>query len=408
MTAGLAVLLLTAPLVGQSGKAMLISADTVYTMDGKPLSPGQILVVDGIIKKVGKTVDPGSSSAKEIKLGKGSVVMPGLIDPYSQTGLGEDGSDEQTEEITPDFKAIHSVDWDKSALKRQLENGTTTMCVCPGRQNVIGGIAAIIKTADVGIPILSDDGPLVTSMCSDPTSSNRSRSRPDTIFVRQPTNRMGVVWMLRSTFDKVNRAGDDAPYPQVKQVLDGKRPLMMYARMSHDITTVDTLANTFQLSPIIVGGHEAYKVKEMLAKRNYPVILDRIDTRSTTGAERSKLCWNQADVLDQAGVTFALCGNDLLDQARFVHRHGLSKEKTLAAITKTPAKLLGVDDQVGMIKTGFDADLIALSGDPLELTSNIQWVMVNGQIIGNADSDNKDNDNDAKSGDQPAKKKKGN
>ncbi|MDG1875723.1 MAG: amidohydrolase family protein [Mariniblastus sp.] len=410
-TAGLIFFLLAAPQLAHAEDSILISADTVYTMNGKTLSPGQVLVVDGKIKAVGKTVSAADSSTQEIKLGPGSVLMPGLVDPYSQTGLGDDGTDERTEEITPNFKAIHSVDWEKSALRRQRENGTTTMCVSPGRQNVFGGITAIIKTYDAGNPILNEDGALIASMCSDPTASNRSRSRPDTIFVRQPTNRMGVVWMLRSTFDKVNRASaGESEFPEIKQVLTGKRPLMIYARMSHDITTVETLANTFKLSPIIVGGHEAYKVKEMLAERKYPVILDRIDTRATTGAEQSKLCWNQAAVLDQAGVTFALCGNDLLDQARFVHRHGLSREKTLAAITATPAKLLGVQDKVGMIKPKLDADLIAFSGDPLDLTSRIQWVMVNGQVLAHSKSITETNEknNDAKLGGDSVKTKEGN
>ena len=357
----------------------LYKADTVYTMEGKPLSPGQVLVVDGKIKSVGEEIELAGATPEVIELGEGSVLMPGLVDPYSQTGLGEDGSDESTREITPEFKTIDSVDREKPALKRQLEQGTTTMCVCPGTQNVFSGIAAIIKTTSDDSTVLNDDGPLLASLCSDPASRNRSRSRPDTIFVRQPTNRMGVVWILRNTFDKAKRSNDTESLAIVRETLDGKRPLMMVSRMSHDLTSVATLADEFGFSPILVGGQEAYKVKKMIAKRNYPVILQRQSTGSLSGPERSELCWNQAGVLAKAGITFAFSGDDLLEQARFAHRFGLDNDQALAAITSTPAKILGISDKVGTIEPGKDADLIALDGEPLELTTSIRWVMVNGQ-----------------------------
>ena len=336
----------------ESAGGTLYKAAKVYTMAGNPISPGQVLVVDGKIKAVSKSIDLAGASPTIVDLGEGSVLMPGLVDPYSQTGLGNDGTNESTEEITPDFRTVDSVDWDKPALRRQLESGTTTMCVCPGTQNVFSGIAAIIKTADHGDPILNDDGPMVASLCADPASRNRSRSRPDSIFIRQPTNRMGVVWILRKTFDKAKRGVDSESLATVKETLDGKRPLMIVSRMTHDLTTVATLEDEFGFSPIIVGGHEAYKIKELIKARKYPVILQKIGTGSTTGAEGSEVCWNQAGVLSAAGVTIAFSGDDLLEQARFAHRHGLGKKEALAAVTTTPASLLGIEKNVGSIEAG--------------------------------------------------------
>jgi imidazolonepropionase-like amidohydrolase len=348
-------------------------------MDGDPLSPGQVLVVDGKIKAVGSKLDLGDSSPKVVELGENSVLIPGLIDAYTQTGLGKDGSDESTDEITPDFRAIDSVEWDQPAVRRQLEQGTTTMCVCPGTQNVVSGISAIIKTIDSAV--LNEDGPLLASMCSDPASQNQARRRPDSIFVRQPTNRMGVVWILRNTFSKAKRDSDSDSLTAIKQVLAGDRPLMVVSRVSHDLTTVATLADEFGFAPILVGGQEAYKVKDMISERKYPVILQPQRTGAITGPERSELCWNQAGVLAEAGITFALSGDDLLEQARFAHRNGLDKNLALSAITSTPAKLLGIEKQVGTIAVGKDADLIALTGEPLEFTTSILWVMANGQAI---------------------------
>ncbi len=339
-----------------------------------------MLVVDGKIKSVGESIDLAGLNARQVDLGEGSVLMPGLVDAYSQTPLSNTGTDEITSEVTLDFRAVDSVDWSSNALKRQLHAGTTTVNACPGTQNVLGGTAAIVKTMEqYGKSLVRWDGAMVAALCNDPAARNFSRSRPDTIYVRQPTNRMGVVWILRNTFDKAARSSDEKAYKKLKEVVAGKRQLMMVSRMSYDIATVGTLADEFGFNPIIVGGEEAYKVKEELVERKYPLILNYSNAGSTRGAEGSELCWNQPGVLAEAGITFAIAGDNLLEKARFARRFGLDSETALASITSTPAKILGLEKRVGKIAEGCDADLIALNGEPLELTTSIRWVMVNGK-----------------------------
>ena len=367
----------------KESSATLYKAGKVYTMDGDPLSPGQVLVVDGKIKAVAGSVELGGLEPKTVDLGEDGVLMPGLVDAYSQTPLSSTGMDEITSEVTLDFKAIHSIDWDKNSLRRQLQAGTTTVNASPGTQNVLGGTAAIVKTMDHGEAVLNDDGAMVAAMCSDPASRNFSRSRPDTIYVRQPTNRMGVVWILRNTFNKAKRSTDQISYAKLKETVAAERPLMMVSRMSYDIVTVGTLADEFGFQPIIVGGDEAYKVKEELVERNYPLVLKYDNPGTTRGAEGSELCWNNPGILAEAGLTFAIAGDNLLEKARFARRFGLDADVAMASITTTPAEIIGVSDRVGKIAAGYDADLIALSGEPLELTTSIRWVMVNGKTTEN-------------------------
>lgn len=359
--------------------ANLYKASKVYTMDGEPLSPGQVLVVDGKIKAVAESIDLGGVEANSIDLGENSVLMPGLVDAYSQTPLSSTGMDEITSEVTLDFQAIHSIDWDKNAFRRQLHAGTTTVNASPGTQNVLGGTAAVVKTMDHGESILVEDGALVAAMCNDPVSRNSSRSRPDSIYIRQPTNRMGVVWILRNTFNKAKRSTDQNAYTKLKESVASQRPLMMVSRMSYDIVTVGALADEFGFKPILVGGEEAYKVKEELVERKYPLVLKYDNPGTTRGAEGSELCWNNPGILAEAGLTFAIAGDNLLEKARFARRFGLDADVALASITSTPANIIGVSDRVGKIAAGYDADLIALSGEPLELTTSIRWVMVNGK-----------------------------
>lgn len=361
----------------QSSPTRLIKADTVITMNGEPLSPGAVLIQDGKIREVGSSLQ-AAEDVPVIDLGEGSVLMPGLVDPYSQTALSAAGTDEITSEVTLDFRAADSIDWWKSERKQQRLAGTTTMCLCPGRENVFAGIAAIVKTGADQTAIINDDGALVLNLCSDPTSRNRSRSRPDGLYIRQPNTRMGVVWVARKTFDKAQRSEDTQRWEPIKEVLEKQRPLMVFSRMSYDLQTVANLQDEFGYEPIVVGAQEGYKVKEMLAERKYPVILEPIATGSERGQERSELCWNNAGVLVDAGVPVALSGDNLLEQARFAVRHGLDSDLALKAITTVPAGLLGIEDRVGKIAVGFDADLVALTGAPLEFTTSIRWVMVDG------------------------------
>ncbi len=362
--------------------AVLYKAGTVYTMTGDPISPGMVLVVDGKIKAVGAELELPEGGQQQ-DLGPDSVLMPGLVNAYSQTALAAGSESEVTDEITPNFKASWALDWDKSDLMRQAMAGTTTMQVCPGTDNVISGVSAVIKTDPGQRMVVREDGALIASMCADPASGNRSRARPDSIYVRQPTNRMGVVWMLRNAFNKAKSQPDLVKLNPVRETLDGKRSLMMVSRLSHDLHTVGVLADEFGFKPVIVGGQEAHKVKDILVERGYPIVLQPLVTGSVRGQERSEVCWNQAGVLAEAGLTIAITGDDLLEQARFAYRFGLDKETALASITSTPAKLLGLEKRVGTLAPGSDADLLVLSGDPLELTTSIRMIVVNGKPVEN-------------------------
>lgn len=360
-----------------SEKALVVRAGTVLTMDGEALRPGQVLIRNGKVAEVGEAVS--SDGAELIELGPDSVLMPGLINAYSQLGLGNDGSDEVTREVSVDFRAVESIDWQAAGMKRLRATGTTTVAMSPGRENVFSGSTAIVKSAPGPEAVLVEDGALVINLCNDPTAGNRSRTRPDSIYIRQPTNRMGVVWIMRNTFDKAKREKPSELQPVI-EVLEGKKPLMVFSRLTHDLRTVATLQDEFGFKPILVGGEEAYKEKDLLIERKYPIILEATATGAVNGEERSELCWNNAGILHDAGLTIAFSGADLLEQARFAVRHGLAEEVALAAITTTPAKILGIEERVGKIAVGYDADLVALSGAPLELTTSVRWVMVDGQL----------------------------
>ncbi|MDP6554798.1 MAG: amidohydrolase family protein [Pirellulaceae bacterium] len=363
---------------------VLLKATKAITLDGPPIEPAAILVHDGKIKQIAQTIDV-AGDVKVVDLGE-AVVVPGFVNAYSQLGI-TGGSSELTREITPDFDVQSAIDWESRGFRETLDAGVTTVGISPGTDNVVAGISLAVKTAgdDVDQRVVKHDTGLVITLASDPRSRNRARSRPDSIYVRQPTNRMGVVWMLRSTLQGVEGKADSAGV--LAEALSGKRRIYCVSRTHFDIETVLRVAEEFDFSPVIVGGEESYQLASLLAEKKLPVILGPLRTTLSAGAEGTEPAWNRAGVLHQAGVVIAMSGPDLLEQARFAVRFGLPEDSALRAITIEPAKLLGIEDRVGSLAVGRDANLVVLSGDPFEFTTDVQAVIVDGTLIDEEDKE---------------------
>ena len=352
---------------------LLIQAEELHTGTGEVLRPGCVLVKDGKIVEVGESLTAEGAKVVEVK-----SLVPGFVDAASRVGVNR-LDDERTDEITPDLASASIVDWKDTEFLEQLAVGTTCVHLTPGTSNVVAGLSSAVKTVgSADRRVVANRTGLAISVCSDPASGNNARSRPDSIYVRQPTNRMGVVWMLRNAFHATQNGKLDSP--AMKDVTDGTLPIFAVSRTQYDIKALMTLADEFSFHPTLIGGQECWKLTDEIAARKISVILQRVIPGSSRGDERTRISADMAARLHKAGVTFCLSGGDLLDQMRFAIRFGLPAESALAAITSSPAAILKIDDRVGSIAAGKDADLVALNGDPLEFTTAIQWVMVDGAI----------------------------
>lgn len=371
----------------QASEAVLIRAKHLYTMNGEVLENAEVLVRDGRIVGIGDTIRPlGEFEVLEV-----DTLMPGMIDASSSAGL-RGGSAELTREVSPEFETADSIDWRSRDFAEAISQGITAVNVMPSTDNVFCGYSCLVKTAgsDLSVDvdndrIISQRSGLAIAVCSDPASGNQSRSRPDSIYVRMPTNRMGVVWIIRNRLQQVrdqqSRGEIEERFVEpLRQLLAGETLAFGVSRTSYDIETWVGLAKEYGIKPIVFGGHEAYRVVDLLTKENVPVVYTALNTGSTRGEEQTELFWNTPGKLEQAGLSVALAGSDPLTQARFAARFGMSTDAALAAVTTVPARLLGAEQRLGRIAADFDADLVALDGPPLEFTTNIQWVMVDGKV----------------------------
>jgi imidazolonepropionase-like amidohydrolase len=367
---------------------LLVKAKHIVLGTGKTISPGAILVQNGKIKLLAQSIE-----ARDVETVEADWVMPGIVNAAASYGMAG-GTSEISTEVAPDFYTSFSLNPNSRDFREAIDEGVTTAHLLPGTQSVIAGCSSIVKVSGAGPKgdkpqVLNDKHGLTIALCSDPTARNQARGRPDTIFMRQPTNRMGVVWILRSALHKTQNDLpasflNDESREIIATAMKGELPIYSVSRKDVDIRSTFTLQDEFGIRPIIVGGEEAYRIMNDIVERKPAIIYTDLTSRSSSsalrGSEGTQKRWNVASQFADAEIDFCLAGSDLLEQARFATRFGLARDIALQSVTLNPAKILKIDSQVGSIEESKDADLVAFNGDPLEFTSAMAWVMVNGKI----------------------------
>jgi imidazolonepropionase-like amidohydrolase len=372
-----------------------VHADVVYTAAGDALENATVATSGGKIRGVSKG---GASGENALEV---AAVTPGLIDLSVRVVRGN-WSVEQSREISADIRVADALDAFSSRWTSVAQSGVTTALANPPDRNVIGGLGVVIKTAgatSVSGRTVKSDAVLRGSFGSEPSFGNRPASgTPTDFYRRRPTTRMGVEWEHRKAFydAAAARRDDERAFPgsdQLISVLEGRRPFMVQTWATQDIRTAIYLKEEIEReglgSPklILDAAAEAWREPEMLVRSGASVVLPphALNGRTTDGAF---MTLELAATLEELGVTFALSahgsGDDATNlgrQAGFAMRGGLSFESALAAVTSTPAKMLGIDDRVGTLEAGKDADLVLWSGKPFEATSAVIGVIVDGYLV---------------------------
>jgi imidazolonepropionase-like amidohydrolase len=371
---------------------IVVKAKRIITVSGPEVENGAILIVDGRIRKVGKDVEtPQGATVVEA-----AVVMPGLVHGASAYGLRGRGN-EEAREITPETRVLDDIYAKSGDFKRAVQAGVTSCLVGPGDRNVIGGLGSVLKTSGSSLTdmVVREDVCLKAVMGAAPSRGNYPPRGmpPANFYARRPTTRMGVVWEFRKAFFDAQKHREDggakkSPAMDVLlRAVDKKLPLRMQASRSTDIETAVRLAEEFGLKFALEEGDEAWRCAELLAKADIPVFYrPSFQTRWIYGAEGSEVRFSAFSALLKAGVRTALLpvgegeSEGLLATAAFAVKYGAARDQALRAVTLTPAEILGVAERVGSLDAGKDADLLFLSGDPLDVTTRIERVLIGGKV----------------------------
>lgn len=367
-------------------EVLVIRNARIFPVCGPPIDHGTILIEGGRIRAVGGgiAIPPGA----RVVDATGLAVMPGIVDANARFGVRGSGNEESSE-VTPEARVARLINARSPEFQRALQSGVTSACVTPGSANVVGGLCAVVKTVrrDGRTALLRDGVALRAALGADTYSGNSSfrffgfGEGLTSIYLRRPNSRMAAVWELRKALYEAKR------YGSLARVLAGELPLRLHAVIENDIRAALTIADEFGLSRVVIDqGTEAYRLAGELARRKVPVVLGPFENPHGLPSESAEVCLNSAGLLAAKGVRVAFGSNganpgELLSWVALAVRHGMNPETALRAITLEAAAVAGVDDRVGSLEPGKDADLLVLSGEPWQVTTRILKVVVDGQVV---------------------------
>lgn len=378
----------------------------VIVGNGEVIENGTVLIDDGIIKSVGTDVEI-PEGATIIDAG-GRRVLPGFIDPYTVIGLVEVRSvsmtvdaNESTETATPQVRAADAINPDSTVIPVTRIGGITTVLVSPGNSNPINGQAAVINLDGRTIDelLLADNVAVVFNF-----SQRAQRSG------RYPSTRPGVNAFIRQTLYDTKNYGEkmkkkdgktekdegdneekgpakvDLRYEALQPVLRGELPVIAEAREVQEIRAALSIAEEFGLKLILLNPEHAYKMLDEIKKSGFPILLGT--TFSTPSEPESHdRYYSLAATLHKAGIPFAFTTSSahsvrtLQDHAAMAVTYGLPPMEAIKAITINPAKFLGIDKKVGSLEKGKLANLTIWSGCPLQITSKVEKLIIEGKDI---------------------------
>ncbi|NNF57122.1 MAG: amidohydrolase family protein [Rhodothermaceae bacterium] len=375
---------------------LAVRGETVYTMAGPPITEGVVLVgADGTIERVG--------AAASVRIPDGyrtleaAVVTPGFVDARSTVGLS--GLLNQTQDqdaldrgdpLQPSLRAMDAYNARDELVEWLLSFGVTTVHTGHAPGALAAGQTTIVKTAYGTIDEALMDSTVMQAM----TLGSGIRG-----YFDKPGTRARAVADLRRAlyaaleYDRKRQEDADHALDLDKEALaavaTGRMPALLEAHHANDILTVLRLAREFpQMRLVLSGASEAYLVLDALREANVPVILHPTMVRA--GGERENATMETAKLLHEAGIPFTLqSGYEayvpktrvVLFEAAIASAYGLAPDAALSAITLDAAQILGIADRVGSLEEGKDADLVLFDGDPLEYTSHVCTVVVDGRVV---------------------------
>ncbi len=400
----LLVLLLcfTLPLQAQDRPHVFEGAE-IIPITGEPITNGVLIVENGVITAVGETgAIPIPDNAERADL-SGKVIMPGLVDTHSHIGEGDGG--DRSAALHPDVRILDTIDPRSKTFRKAAAGGLTSMNIMPGSGLLMSGQTVYVKPKPAntieemlimvdeesgiygGLKMANGTNPLRTD--GTPGTRAKSAALVRSLFVQAQE--------YKTQFDEADGDPEKKPSRDLQmetlvEVLEGKRIVHNHTHRHDDILTAIRLADEFGYRMVLQHVSEGWKVADEIAASGYPASIIGLDSPGGK-LEAINLLNTNGKELERAGADVAFHTDDpvvdsrfFLRMAAFGVREGMSREKALQALTIAGARMMDIDDRVGSLEPGKDADFIILSGDPFSVYTHVQQTWIEGEKIWDRDN----------------------
>ena len=371
---------------------MLFKNATIYTMEQDPFV-GDFKIDKGVFTQIGTNLT--ASEGEDVQDLNGLYVFPGLVESHCHLGMEEtairfegDDVNEITDPITPNMRGIDGCNPMDETIESALKGGVTTVAAGPGSANVIGGTLFAYKTKGNCIDEMSIQNPLAMKAAF---GENPKRCYQG----KKIDTRMQISALLRETLEKTKEymkkkeLGKDVAYDQKLEamipVVKREIPLKCHCHRADDILTVIRIAKEYDIKVTLDHVTDARCIIPQIKESGFPCICGPALTHKSK-FELANMSFETPNELYKAGILFSIITDSpvvpqqyLSLSAALAAKAGLPEYEAIKAITINPAKILGLDNRVGSIKEGKDADFVICTKNILDTTNEIKDVYVDGK-----------------------------
>ena len=371
---------------------MLFKNATIYTMEQEPFV-GDFKIDKGVFTQVGKNLTP--DEGEDIQDLNGLYVFPGLVESHCHLGMEEtairfegDDVNEITDPITPNMRGIDGCNPMDETVELALKGGVTTVAAGPGSANVLGGTFFAYKTKGNCIDEMAIENPIAMKAAF---GENPKRCYQG----KKIDTRMQISALLRETLAKTKEymekkeSGKDVDYDQKLEamipVVKRELPLKCHAHRADDILTAIRIAKEENIKITLDHVTDARCILPQIKESGFPCICGPALTHKSK-FELANMSFETPNELYKAGILFSIITDSpvipqqyLSLSAALAAKAGLPEYEAIKAITINPAKILGLDNRVGSIKVGKDADFVVCTKNILDTQNEIKSVYVDGK-----------------------------
>ena len=390
----------------KNSSIILIKNATIIPVTSPKIEKGCLLIKNGKIEALGKEIEtpPGA----KIIDASGKYVYPGFIDGFTHLGLIEISAIPSTVDVqelgkfNPELKVAWAINPHSVHFATSRINGTTTALVAP-RGGLFPGLSALIKMNGWTFEemVLKE---VATSVINFPVAPTRRRGRISESEKGKEKEISKLMEELKNYLKEARRymelkeiaesnPGVSPPETNLKYealipVLKGELPVIITVNKAKDIERAIKFVKEEKIKAIFRGCLQGFKVADKIKEANIPVIIDSLYTNPAEPEDGYDAPFRNPGKLAKAGVLICFSSGgdpaiakDLTYHAARAVAFGLPHDEVIKALTINPAKIFGVDDRIGSLEPGKDADLFICTGDPLDIRTEITNLFINGKEV---------------------------